>query len=216
MTNFPAYQTALFLHILGVLGFFIALGVSYTAVLGVRRAQTIQSIRLWTSATNGVNRILFPLSGLLILVAGIYMVQTEWSERAPWASVALIALFILAIGAPVTQGRRLAALRRSAAAQPESAPVTDALWAQAHDAVTWVSVNASAALAIGIVYLMTLKPDALGSVIALLIAPVVGMVFGFLTQGRSAAATALAPTPAPALTPGEMALHEAHPPHQGL
>ena len=39
---------------------------------------------------------------------------------------------------------------------------------------------------------MTLKPDALGSVIALLIALVVGLVFGFLTQGRPAAAPALA------------------------
>jgi hypothetical protein len=58
--------------------------------------------------------------------------------------------------------------------------------------VTWVAVNASAAFAIGIVYLMTLKPDALGSVIALLIALVVGLAFGFLTQGRPAAAPALA------------------------
>jgi hypothetical protein len=192
MTDFPVYQTALFLHILGVLGFFIALGVSYSAVLGVRRAQTIQSITLWISVTNGVRRILFPLSGLLILVAGIYMVQTEWSERAPWATVALIALFILAIGTPVTQGRRLSALGKSATAHPESASVTDALWARAHDPVIWVSVNASAALAIGIVYLMTLKPDALGSVIALLIALVVGLVFGFMTQGRAA----MAPAPA--------------------
>ena len=192
MSNFPVYQTALFLHILGVLGFFIALGISYTAVLGVRRAQTIQSIRLWTSSTNGVRRILFPLSSLLILVAGIYMVQTEWSDRAPWASVALIALFVLAIGASITQGRRLSALRKSAAAQPENAPVTGALWAQAHDAVIWVSVNASATVAIGIVYLMTLKPDALGSVIALVIALIVGLAFGFLTQGRPAAAPALA------------------------
>jgi Predicted integral membrane protein (DUF2269) len=182
----------LFLHILGALGFFIALGVSYTAVLGVRRAQTIQTIRLWASATNGVNRIIFPLSGLLILVAGIYMVVTAWSGRAEWAGVALVAFLILAIGSALIQGRRMAALRRSAAAQPESAPVTDALWAQAHDAVTWVSVNASVAVAIGIVYLMSLKPDALGSVIALLIALVVGLVFGFLTQGRSVAAPALA------------------------
>jgi hypothetical protein len=192
MTDFPVYQTVLFLHILGALGFFIALGVSYTAVLGVRRAQTIQSIRLWASATNGVNRIIFPLSGLLILVAGIYMVVTAWSGHAEWAGVALVAFIILAIGSALIQGRRMAALRQSAAAQPENASLTGALWTQAHDPVTWVSVNASAAVAIGIVYLMSLKPNGLGSVIALLIALVVGLVFGFLTQGRSVAAPALA------------------------
>jgi hypothetical protein len=192
MTNFPVYQTALFLHILGALGFFIAIGVLYTAVLGVRRAQSVGSIKLWTGAANGVSRIVFPISGLVILIAGIYMVVTVWGERAPWAGIAIIALLLMMIVSALLQGRRMAALGQSAATQPDSAPVTDTLWTQAHDAVTWVAVNTSAAFAIGIVYLMTLKPDALGSVIALLIALVIGLVFGFLTQGRAAAAPALA------------------------
>jgi hypothetical protein len=192
MTDFPVYQTALFLHILGAFGFFIAIGVFYVAVLGVRRAQTVGSIKLWTGAAAGISRIVFPVSFLVIVIAGIYMVVTVWGERAPWAGVALIAFIILGVGATVIQGRRMAALGQRAATQPDSAPVTDALWTQAHDAVTWVSVNASAAFVIGIVYLMTLKPDALGSVIALLIALVVGLAFGLLTQGRPAAASALA------------------------
>jgi hypothetical protein len=188
----PYYKIALFLHILGALGFFIAIGVFYVAVLGVRRAQTVGSIKLWTGAAAGVSRILFPISFLVVVIAGIYMVVTVWGEKAPWAGVALIAFLILGVGATFIQGRRMAALGQSAAGQPDNAPVTDALQAQAHDAVTWVSVNASAAFAIGIVYLMTLKPDAIGSVIALLISLVVGLVFGFLTQGRPAAAPALA------------------------
>jgi hypothetical protein len=188
----PYYQIALFLHIVGALGFFIALGVLYAAVLGVRRAQTAGSIKLWTSAAAGVSRILFPISGLVILITGTYLVVVAWGERAQWAGVALIAFLILAVGAPLIQGRRMATLVQNAAGQPDDAPVEGALWAQTHDAVTWVWVNASAAFAIGIVYLMTLKPDALGSLIALLIALVVGLVFGFLTQGRPATAPALA------------------------
>jgi hypothetical protein len=192
MDNFPVYQTALFLHILGALGFFIAVGILYASVLGVRRAQTASAIKLWTGAAAGASRILFPISFLVIVIAGIYMVVTVWGEKAPWAGVALIAFIILGVAATLIQGRRMGALGQSAAGQPDSAPVTGALWTQAHDPVTWVSVNASAAFAIGIVYLMTLKPDALGSVIALLIALVVGLAFGFLTQGRAATAPALA------------------------
>jgi hypothetical protein len=192
MNDFPVYQTALFLHILGALGFFIAVGVFYAAVLGVRRAQSAGSIKLWTGAAAGVSRILFPISFLVIVIAGIYMVVKVWGEKAPWAGVALIAFIILGVAATFIQGRRMATLGQSAVGESDSAPVTGALWTQAHDPVTWVSVNASAAFAIGIVYLMTLKPDALGSVIALLIALVVGLVFGFLTQGRPAAAPALA------------------------
>jgi hypothetical protein len=192
MDNFPVYQTALFLHFLGALGFFIAIGVFYAAVLGVRRAQTAGSITLWTGAAAGVSRILFPISFLVIVIAGLYMWVTVWGEKAPWAGIALVAIFLLAISATFLQGRRMAALGQSAASQSDNAPVTGALWAQAHDPLTWVSANASAALAIGIVYLMTVKPDALGSVISLLTALMVGLVFGFLTQRRPAAAPALA------------------------
>jgi hypothetical protein len=188
----PIYQITLFLHILGALGFFIAIGVFYTSVLGVRRAKTVGALRIWTGAAASVSRILFPLSGVVLLVAGIYMLVTVWGERAPWAGIALIAFLILAIGATFIQGRRMTVLGQSAAAQPESEPVTAALWVEAHDAVTWVSVNASAGFAIGIVYLMTLKPDAFGSVIALLIALAAGLVFGILTQGQPAAAPDLA------------------------
>ena len=188
----PTYQIALFLHILGALGFFIAIGVFYTSVLGVRRAKTVGTLQVWASAANSATRVLFPVSGVVILVAGIYMLVTVWGERAPWAGIALIAFIILAVGATFIQGRRMATLAQRSAAEPESEPVTGALSAEAHDAAIWVSVNASAAFAIGIVYLMTLKPDALGSVIALLIALVIGLVFGFLTQGRPATASAQA------------------------
>jgi hypothetical protein len=188
----PYYQIALFLHILGALGFFIAIAILYTSVLGVRRAQTVQQIKLWTGAAAPAIRLLFPIASLVILVAGLYMVVTVWGEKAQWAGVALIAFLLLAIASALLQGRRITMLGRQVADQPDNTPVIGALWTQAHDPVTWVGVNTAAAFATGIVYLMTLKPDALGSVIALLIALVVGLVFGFLTQGRPAAAPALA------------------------
>jgi hypothetical protein len=188
----PYYQIALFIHILGALSFFIAIGVVYASVLGIRRAQTVQPLKLWTGAAIPAMRVIFPIAGLVILVAGLYMVATEWQNQTGWATVALFALIALSIASALLQGRRITALSQQVAGQPDAAPVTGALQAQAHDAVTWVSVNASAAFAIGIVYLMTLKPDVVGSLIALGVALVVGLVFGLLTQGRPAAAPALA------------------------
>src|SRR4029077_15983511 len=104
----------------------------------------------------------------------------------------LIAFLLLAIASALLQGRRITMLGRQVADQPDNTPVIGALWTQAHDVVTWVGVNTAAAFATGIVYLMTLKPDALGSVIALLIALVVGLALGLLTQGRPEAVPALA------------------------
>jgi hypothetical protein len=188
----PYYEIALFIHILGALSFFIAIGVVYASVLGIRRAQTVQPLKLWTGAAIPAMRVIFPIAGLVILVAGLYMVATEWQNQTGWATVALFALIALSIASALLQGRRITALSQQVAGQPDAAPVTGALQAQAHDAVTWVSVNASAAFAIGIVYLMTLKPDVVGSLIALGVALVVGLVFGLLTQGRPAAAPVLA------------------------
>ncbi|HEX3270303.1 MAG TPA: hypothetical protein VHR15_06615 [Ktedonobacterales bacterium] len=190
MDNFPIYQTALFLHILGAISFFIAIAILYTSVLGVRRAQTVQQIKLWTGAVAPVIRLVFPIAALVILIAGFYMAAVSW--RAAWVGIALIAFLLLTIVSALLQGRRITLLGRQVADQPDNTPVTGALWTQAHDPVTWIGVNTAAAFATGIVYLMTLKPDALGSVIALLIALVVGLAFGFLTQGRAAAAPALA------------------------
>jgi hypothetical protein len=188
----PYYQIALFLHILGALAFFIAIAILYASVLGVRRAQTVGTIKLWTGAAAPAIRLIFPIAGLVILVAGLYMVVTVWGERAQWAGVALIAFLLLMIVSALLQGRRITLLGRQVADQPDNTPVTGALWTQAHDPVTWVGVNTAATFATGIVYLMTFKPDALGSVIALLIALVVGLAFGFLTQGRAAVTPELA------------------------
>ena len=133
----PYYQIALFLHILGALAFFIAIAILYTSVLGVRRAQTVQQIKLWTGAAAPAIRLIFPIAGLVILIAGFYMAVTVWGER-PWAGVALVAFLLLMIVSALLQGRRITMLGRQVADQPDNTPVTGALWTQAHDPVTWV------------------------------------------------------------------------------
>jgi F0F1-type ATP synthase assembly protein I len=48
----------------------------------------------------------------------------------------------------------------------------------------WLTVNAVAGLLVGVVFLMTNKPDLLGSLITLLIATVLGLALGQLSVGR--------------------------------
>ena len=89
----------MFLHILGAISFFIAIAILYTSVLGVRRAQTVQQIKLWTGAAAPAIRLIFPIAGLVLLIAGFYMAAVSW--RAAWVAVRSMAGLCDTFGARV-------------------------------------------------------------------------------------------------------------------
>jgi hypothetical protein len=178
------YNLALFAHILGALGYFIALGVGYASVLGVRRAQNVQALRLWAGAAGGTLRGLFPLAGLTILVAGIYMVTFLSRDSVAWAGVALVAFLLIGPAYPLLVVRRVGTLAGQARDLPADAPLPAALAARARDPLLWLAANAITGVTVGIVYLMTVKPDAVTSLIALGVALAVGLVVGLVFQGR--------------------------------
>ena len=120
----PYYQIALFLHILGALGFFIAIAILYTSVLGVRRAQTVQQIKLWTGAAAPAIRLIFPIASLVILVAGLYMAGDCLGREGAVGRRRARRVFLLAIASALLQGRRITMLGRQVADQPDNTPVT--------------------------------------------------------------------------------------------
>jgi hypothetical protein len=71
------YPYALFLHIVGVLGMFIAIGLEEIALFRLRAAKTTALVREWTRVMSVVEKM-FPISGVLILGASLYMVFTVW------------------------------------------------------------------------------------------------------------------------------------------
>jgi hypothetical protein len=174
------YTVALFVHILGALTYFIALGIVYACVVGIRGAQAVQVLRLWAGAANYATRLI-PVSAICILVAGFYMVAVAWRDQAGWVPVALGAYLLVGIATWPLQIRRIAGLAQQARDLPTPAPLPSALVRRARDPFLWLATNAITAVPMGIVFLMTVKPDVLGSLLALGIALVVGLVAGLLT-----------------------------------
>src|SRR5437867_2127871 len=68
------YTIALFLHIVGALGMFVALAFEWVAWAGLRRSATVQEARGWLGLLGVVRRV-GPASLGLILVAGLYMTE---------------------------------------------------------------------------------------------------------------------------------------------
>lgn len=168
------YHLALFVHLLGVLGLFMALAVELTSMLGARRAMTVEAVRAWNSVSRPL-AIVFPITSLLILGAGVAMTFSLWGWGYAWIDVSLVLLILLSgLGAAVN-----GAYAKRIAAQVEAlgqGPVPPELRHELNRPLHWTSVISMILLALGIVFLMVAKPDWLGSVITLVIALLVGVL----------------------------------------
>jgi hypothetical protein len=169
------YAIAVFLHIVGALGLFVALGLEWTSLLLLRRATTTEQVRERMRIASGVRGV-SGVSLATLLVSGFYMTATVWGGVA-WIAVTLGAMVLMAVLGAVLSGPRLAAMGR-AVENGALAPVPHPL--------LWVSMQIRVAIALGIVFLMTFKPDLNGSLLAIAVAAVLGLVAALpaLTPGR--------------------------------
>jgi hypothetical protein len=142
------YSIALFTHIVGAILVFVLLTIEG---LGLRFGFDYAQL----------NRVLGPVSALLILVPGLYMMAAEWGW-AGWiitgiASYVLIAGVGAYTGISVMRGRMN---RRTAV-------------------VSWL---VRIGMALGVAFVMTVKPSLLISVAAVVAGAVLGAAIGALTR----------------------------------
>ncbi len=170
------YAIALFLHIVGALGLFVALGLEWTSLLLLRRATTTEQVRERMRIASGVRGVSGAALATL-LVSGIYLTATVWGGVA-WIAVALGAMVLMAVLGAALSGPRMAAIGRAVEHGP-LAPVPDPL--------LWVSMQTRVAVALGIVFLMTFKPDLNGSLLTIAVAAVLGLIAALpaVVAGRS-------------------------------
>jgi hypothetical protein len=164
------YSIALFLHIVGALALFVALGLEGVVLFNLRRAATAEQVREW-ARVSGLNRRLSPASLGLILLAGLYMTVTTWKSQE-WINTAFLTMLLLPVFGALN-GRRLAAVGRSLAT--EQGPLPDAARVRLGDPFLTTSYLIRLAAALGIVFLMVVKPDLLGSVVTIGVALAAGL-----------------------------------------
>ncbi len=165
------YAIALFLHIVGALGLFAALGLEWTSLRQLRRATTVAQARAWFDVLGLVRRI-GPAALATILLPGFYLMATAWSWTG-WIVVALAGMGVLAVLGALN-GVPLSALGRELATQQGAltAPVRERLQ---HPRFV-LSIQTRVALVLGIVFLMTVKPDLGGALLTIGVAVVLGLV----------------------------------------
>ena len=162
---------ALFLHIVGALGFFVALGLEWTGLSQIRGAMTPEQVRGWMGILKSVRKVGFA-SMLATVISGFCMMATHWGGVA-WVIVSLGALVLVIMLSAALTGPRMAAIGRALAT--EKVPVLQTFHSLANHPLLWMSIQTRVATALGIVFLKTAKPDLSGSLLTIGVAIVLGL-----------------------------------------
>jgi uncharacterized membrane protein len=167
------YPMLVFLHVLGAMGVFAAFAIESVALRNLRSDETGRDVRASLKLFTLASRMGM-VSMILLLGAGIALMVTVWHRQA-WISAAFVGIVMMAaVGGAVT-ARRLRSLRTSLAATTASEPssgVRQPLLGAGLSTALVVRI----AIAVGIVGLMTAKPDLAGSALILAGATVAGIV----------------------------------------
>ena len=173
------YSISLFLHIVGALGLFASLAFEQAAFFNLGRASTTAEAREWLSLLRVVRRIQGP-SALFLVATGLYMMATRWSQQA-WAGLGLVGMVLMVIIGVAVTGRRMKVIGR--AVPTGDGPLPAALRERFGDPALRTSASVRVALALGIVFNMSVKPATGGAVAALVVALGLGLVAAQVHRG---------------------------------
>ena len=170
------YAFALFIHIVGSLLLCTAFTAEGIGLLQLRRATTDSAVRQWEGVL-GLGRVFGPASVVTILATGLYMMISSWGW-VPWIAVGLFAWVLIAVLGAVNGIRLSLTIRQlPAGAAPGTSLQSPAF------VISWVT---RLSIAVGIVFLMTNKPDLLAALLSIAITAAVGVGAGVAMTRRGA------------------------------
>jgi hypothetical protein len=173
------YSIVLFLHIVGALGYFIALGFEWLSLVLLQRTTTVEQIREWFAVTKRMRGIA-GVSLLIILVAGGYMTAEVWGG-ADWIEIAFAAMVVQGVIALALTTPRMRAIEKATAGASGVIPST--VTALIHHPLLWVSMLSRAGVALGIIFLMSVKTDMTLSLVVVGVSLLAGAIVGLAMGG---------------------------------
>jgi hypothetical protein len=169
------YSVVLFVHVASAFGIAAALSLAAVTLARLRRATTVGEVCLWIEFAPGVPALAI-VALVFLLLSGIYMTAQMGGWSLAWPKVALGALILIGpLGA--IPARRLRAIQVSCAA---SRPNESEILAKLRDPFLVFSMNMRIALVLGILLLMTAKPEmrqSLGVIVSSILLGLVATVF---------------------------------------
>ena len=165
------YAIALFLHVVGALGFFVAQGVDWLGLSQIRSTTRPEEAHVIIGVIKSTNRLGF-VSILTTVATGIYMLLAYWGWAA-WILVVQGALILEIVLFVVLSGPRMAAIEHALDAEERLLSTT--FHTLVNHPILWISIHTRTAILLGIVFLKIAKPDVGGSLLVVGIAIILGV-----------------------------------------
>lgn len=179
------YEIMLFFHIFGTVLMFAAIAITLTAMIAMLKAEKTEALRIWSAMAVKMDGLL-PLSTLLILLPGLYLVITAWGWGLAWINVSLALLVGMSAAGPVINLKRLKRISETAEKSEELNPGPE-LTMQVRDQALWNSVLMMTMMTVAILFLMTVKVGLAGSLAAVAVAVIAGLTVSQLLLHQKAA-----------------------------
>jgi hypothetical protein len=181
-----AYSITLFVHIVSAMVLAAALRLEVLTLLHLRKATTSTEARFVMDLAPS-----FPVAAMaalaVLLLSGGYLTSLASAWSLAWIRVAFGALILIGPLGGIS-GRKLRAIRRLTASGPSA---DSQLQKQLRDPFLQFSVIVRVALVLGIVLLMTLKPEMRDSLAAVGAFAAVGVISALVVSRRGAVRPAM-------------------------
>lgn len=166
-----AESIMLFLHIVGAIGIFVALGLEWTGLNQLRNVQAPEQVRVWMGILKSTQVVGFS-SMMTAVITGVYMMLMEWGF-VPWINVTIGSLVLVILLSMLLTRPQMAAIGK--AMFLEKGRTIKDLPALVNHPYLRISINTRVAIALGIVFLKTAKPELGGSLLAVVVAIALGL-----------------------------------------
>jgi hypothetical protein len=168
------YKFALFLHITGALLLFAGLGIELISLLNIKTANK----QILIPKILRMNKV-YTAAMVIIILPGIHMMSEVWGFNS-WIIMAFIGIIINSVLFMNITRRRLRFYLKSSA--KEETNLSFEKDAALNDPILWLSVNIRISVIIGIIFLMTIKPEMLWSIVTILSSIILGLIFTVLKK----------------------------------
>jgi hypothetical protein len=166
-----AYTIVLYLHIVGVLGLFVALGLEWTGLRQIRSALVPEQVHAWMGVLKSTRGVGFA-SMLTTVITGTYMILAD-TGLVPWIYISILALLLVILLSVVLTGPRMVAIGQ--ALVMGKGTLSSTFYSAVNQPLLWISIQTRIALALGIVFLKITKPELAGSLVTVGVAIVLGI-----------------------------------------
>ena len=172
------YFVILFIHITSALVLFMAMAIEWVGISKLQLALKREQIDEWIKFILPLKYI-FMSVGTLLLLTGAYMVSAKWNWSA-WIIVAMLMWLFLFLHIILVTGKRVEKLSKLINSNSQMSDT------ELHGFIGTLSLmnllQSEIAVGLGQIFIMTIKPDLVGSVCVIIVAIILGIAPLLLKQ----------------------------------